>query len=221
MYLFKFMKHWMKKKKRPRTRGRRRKNNQQSPADSGNAINITKQKSVEQDPGSLLRSSPSMYESSVDVSDIAQESIQSQGQDLQLAPIKNITSTESSHKVTSKGMQWPADYGRNVQLVELKLSADCKLTGTVMVANLAYHKNIFIRWTADNWATYHDQVASYDHSSSGYTHDWFTFSTDSSLLQKGEDGGVCVELAVAYQVNWQEFWDNNQQQNFTILLKDE
>ena len=219
MYLFKFMKHWMKKKKRPR--GRRRKNNQQSPADSGDAINIVKQKSAEQNPLSLLRSSPSMYEySSNPVSDTVQESTESQGQDLQLAPIRNTISTESSHQVTSTGMQWPADYGRNVQLVELKLSADCKLTGTVMVANLAYHKNIFIRWTSNNWATYHDTVASYDHSSLGYTHDWFTFSADSTLLQNGKDGGVCVELAVAYQVNGLEFWDNNQQQNFTVLLTD-
>ena len=35
-----------------------------------------------------------------------------------------------------------------------------------------------------------------------------------------QEGGVCVKLAVAYQVNGQEFWDNNQQQNFLLELSE-
>ena len=137
-------------------------------------------------------------------------------QEAQTDESTEVVTTEETVEPSCQEMQWAVDTRRNVQLVELRLSADCKLSGTVVVANLAYHKNVFVRWTADNWATYQDQVASYDHTSDGYSHDWFVFSTDSLLLH--QEGEVCVELAVAYQVNGQEFWDNNQQQNFELLL---
>ncbi len=104
-----------------------------------------------------------------------------------------------------------------VKLVKFRLSNDSKLSGTVMVANLAYHKNIFIRWTDNNWASYQDTMASYDDSSEGFSHDWFKFTIDSDSVCKDTDGGVCVELAVAYQVNGMEFWDNNEEKNYTIL----
>ena len=108
------------------------------------------------------------------------------------------------------------DISTTVKLVKFRLSTDSKLSGTVMVANLAYHKNIFVRWTVNNWATYQDTVASHDDSSEGFSHDWFTFTIDSDSVCKDTDGGVCVELAVAYQVNGMEFWDNNVQQNYVL-----
>ena len=137
-------------------------------------------------------------------------------QEVQTDESTEVATTEETVEPSCQEMQWAVDTRRNVQLVELRLSADCKLSGTVTVVNLAYHKNVFVRWTADNWASYQDQVASYDHSSDGYSHDWFVFYIDSPLLR--QEGGVCVELAVAYQVDGQEFWDNNQQQNFELFL---
>ena len=137
-------------------------------------------------------------------------------QETQADESTEVATTEETVEPSCQKMQWAVDTRRNVQLVELRLSADCKLGGTVVVANLAYHKNVYVRWTADNWASYQDQVASYAHSSDDYSHDWFVFSIDSPLLR--QEGGVCVELSVAYQVDGQEFWDNNQQQNFELLL---
>ena len=137
-------------------------------------------------------------------------------QEAQTDESTEVATTEETVEPSCQEMQWAVDTRRNVQLVELRLSSDCKLGGTVVVANLAYHKNVFVRWTADNWASYQDQVASYAHSSDGYSHDCFVFCIDSPLLR--QEGGVCVELAVAYQVDGQEFWDNNQQQNFDLLF---
>ncbi len=76
--------------------------------------------------------------------------------------------------------------------------------------NLAYHKNIFVRWTVNNWATYQDTVASHDDSSEGsLTIGSHSPSTMTQFARTLMAGGVCVELAVAYQVNGMEFWDNN------------
>ena len=137
-------------------------------------------------------------------------------QEAQTDESTEVAITEETVEPSCQEMQWAVDTRRSVQLVKLRLSVDCKLSGTVVVANLAYHKNVFVRWTADNWASYQDQVASYDHSSDGYSHDWFVFSIDSPLLR--QEGGECVELAVTYQVNGQELWDNNQQQNYELLV---
>ncbi len=128
-----------------------------------------------------------------------------------------LVATDEGFCDSSQPKLWPVDTTSDVQLVELRLTADSKLSGTVMVTNLAYHKNIFIRWTDNNWASYQDTVASYDDSSEGFSHDWFTFTIDSDSVCKDTAGGVCFELAVAYQVNGMEFWDNNEEKNYTIL----
>lgn len=117
---------------------------------------------------------------------------------------------------------WPVDISRNVQLIKLHLGADFQLSGSVIVANLAYHKNIFVRWTTNSWSSYQDQAACYSHSSDDYCKDWFTFTVDpfsggltvdlDTLISKG----VQFELAVCYMVNGMEHWDNNQRRNFII-----
>ncbi len=129
-----------------------------------------------------------------------------------------FVATDEGFCDSSQPKLWPVDMRSNVQLVELRLTADSKLSGRVMVANLAHHKNIFVRWTANNWASYQDTVASHDDSSERLSHDWFTFTIDSDSVCKDTNGGVCVELAVAYQVNGMEFWDNNGGDNFGLLL---
>ena len=129
-----------------------------------------------------------------------------------------LVATDEGFCDSSQPKLWPVDMRNNVQLVELRLTADSNMSGTVMVANLAYHKRVFVRWTANNWASYHDTMASYDDSSEGFSHDWFRFTIDSNSVCNETDGGVCVELAVAYHVNGMEFWDNNGGENFGILL---
>ncbi len=111
---------------------------------------------------------------------------------------------------------FPLKTGQNVQLSELELRADSTLNGIVRVANLAYNKTVFIRWTTDNWISCQDTRANYCYSSEQYTHDSFTFTLDVSLPVRGHDG-VCVELAIGYQVNNALYWDNNQGENFQIL----
>lgn len=120
---------------------------------------------------------------------------------------------------------FPVKTEENVQLAELELRADCTLNGTVKVVNLDYNKTVFVRWTIDNWASHQDTMASYSCSSDGLTHDLFTFTLDynwpavvSLAADKDADcAGVCVQLAVAYQVNGTEFWDNNDGENFQVL----
>ena len=116
--------------------------------------------------------------------------------------------------------QWATDNNKHVQLVELCLSPDSMINGKVMVSNQAYHKNIFVRWTADKWAMFEVQVASYEQSADDLSRDYFVFSIKSPSLEgKDPPNGVYVELAVAYQVVGMEFWNNNREQNFGLLME--
>ena len=132
----------------------------------------------------------------------------------------SATDSTAEEALPCQQIQWATDSSKHVQLVELCLSPDSMINGKVMVSNLAYHKNIFVRWTADKWVTFEDQLASYEQSADDFSRDYFVFSIKSpSLERENSTSGVYVELAVAYQVGGMDFWDNNSQQNFGLLMK--
>lgn len=85
------------------------------------------------------------------------------------------------------------------------------LHGVVRVANLAYAKEVTVRWTHDNWKTSHDTHAVFL-SNDGAT-DRFAFE----LPINGDD----VSFAIQYRSEGAEYWDNNRGSNYTVLsLKD-
>ena len=80
------------------------------------------------------------------------------------------------------------------------------LHGVVRVSNLAYDKEICIRWTHDNWKTSCDTSAVFC-VNDGNT-DRFSFELPIS----GDD----VQFALRYRTNGQEFWDNNRGRNYCV-----
>ena len=80
------------------------------------------------------------------------------------------------------------------------------LHGIVRVSNLAYNKEICIRWTCDNWKTFRDTSAVFC-ANDGHT-DRFSFE----LPINGDD----VQFALRYRTNGQEFWDNNRGRNYCV-----
>ena len=81
------------------------------------------------------------------------------------------------------------------------------LHGNIRVSNLAYDKEICIRWTHDNWKTCHDTSAVFC-ANDGHT-DRFSFE----LPINGDD----VQFALRYRTNGQEFWDNNRGRNYCVI----
>ncbi|KAF2277788.1 uncharacterized protein EI97DRAFT_273185 [Westerdykella ornata] len=106
-----------------------------------------------------------------------------------------------------------------VRVERLFLASDNKtLIGTVAVANIAYHKVVVARFTLDYWNTTSEVVAEYNQdvrkkqASDGY--DRFNFSiklADQANLETKK-----LLLCVRYNVNGQEYWDNNNHQNYQI-----
>lgn len=83
------------------------------------------------------------------------------------------------------------------------------LHGIVRVANLAYSKEVAIRWTHDGWRTSHDTCCVFC-SNDGDT-DRFAFE----LPINGDD----VSFAIRYRVLNEEYWDNNRGSNYTVASK--
>ena len=84
------------------------------------------------------------------------------------------------------------------------------VTGVVLVKNIEYHKEVFIRYTLDKWNTIHHTDAVYIPNSSDGDTDRFTFSI---LFPK-----CCeeMEFAVCYKLSRGEFWDSNDGKNFKV-----
>ncbi|KAL4642082.1 protein phosphatase 1 regulatory subunit 3E-like [Arapaima gigas] len=87
------------------------------------------------------------------------------------------------------------------------------LSGFVRVLNVAFEKNVLLRYTLNNWVTFFDVPASYvPQSSDGFT-DKFSFKIITpTFLESG--GGL--QFAVKYSVGGDEFWDNNHGNNYKV-----
>jgi len=118
---------------------------------------------------------------------------------------------------------FPSDsYERQTQPVRVErifLASDNKtLVGTVACANISFHKVVVARFTLDYWKTTSEVVAEFNHdvrkkqSNDGY--DRFNFNI--KLADQANLASKTLLLCVRYNVNGQEFWDNNNSMNYQV-----
>lgn len=111
---------------------------------------------------------------------------------------------------------------RKQQLIRVEkvyLSSDKKLLlASVAVHNLAFHKHVTARFTLDYWKTTSEVNAEYNndvrkrHLSDGC--DRFTFSI--KIADQANLENKTLFFCVRYNVNGQEFWDNNSSLNYQV-----
>lgn len=106
-----------------------------------------------------------------------------------------------------------------VRLERLFLSSDNKnLVGVVAVANIAFHKLVVARFTLDYWRTVSEVTAEYNHdvrrkqAHDGY--DRFNFSI--KLADQANLESKTMFICIRYNVQGQEFWDNNSAMNYQV-----
>ena len=85
------------------------------------------------------------------------------------------------------------------------------MTGTVKVKNIAFAKEVTVRFTVDGWKSYRDIWADYVPKSSDGETDRFQFRI--SVPQDVDIGGK-LEFAIRYRTAGEEYWDNNFQRNY-------
>ncbi|KAI9823020.1 MAG: hypothetical protein M1832_002674 [Thelocarpon impressellum] len=116
----------------------------------------------------------------------------------------------------------PDRLARPVRVERVVLSPDSRnLIGTAAVANLAFGKLVVVRFTFDYWKTTSEVVAEYDadvrrrHVDDG----WDRFNFGIKLADQGNLESKTLFFCVRYNVNGQEFWDNNEAVNFQVDFK--
>ncbi len=87
------------------------------------------------------------------------------------------------------------------------------VSGTVRVANIAYHKQVKIRYTFNNWLTCDDILACYVQNSFDGSTDRFSFTLS---VPPYFDVGSRLAFAVMYDAGGQTFWDNNHSRNYVV-----
>ncbi|ORY15103.1 putative phosphatase regulatory subunit-domain-containing protein, partial [Clohesyomyces aquaticus] len=106
-----------------------------------------------------------------------------------------------------------------VRVERIFLASDHKtLVGNVAVANIAFQKLVVARFTLDYWKTTSEVVAEFNQdvrkkqTNDGY--DRFNFNI--KLADQANLASKTLLLCVRYNVNGQEFWDNNGSMNYQV-----
>ncbi|KAL9614432.1 MAG: hypothetical protein Q9167_001103 [Letrouitia subvulpina] len=106
-----------------------------------------------------------------------------------------------------------------VKVEKIYLSPDNKnLMAGIAVANLAFHKLVVARFTLDYWKTTSEVVADYNNDvrrkQTNDGRDRFVFSV--KLEDQANLESKTLFFCVRYNVNGQEFWDNNDSMNYQV-----
>ena len=106
-----------------------------------------------------------------------------------------------------------------VKVERVYLSPDNKqLLGAIAVQNISFHKLVIARFTLDYWKTTSEVKADYNHDvrrkqiNDGY--DRFVFSI--KLEDQANLENKTMFFCVRYNVNGQDFWDNNHALNYQV-----
>lgn len=139
---------------------------------------------------------------------------------------QHILDSSLDNTLVLKLPNWPAvnPSKRSVtQMVSLESlsweNARSIIKGRVLVRNVAFEKLVTIRMSFNHWQTWIDVDARYEESSEDDTLDRFVFELVTpnhlSYMNLINSDSHC-SLAVRYQVNGAEYWDNNSGNNFSL-----
>jgi Carbohydrate/starch-binding module (family 21) len=115
---------------------------------------------------------------------------------------------------------------QNIVLDTVNVSHGKMLRLSVLVRNIAYEKNVTMRFTWDAWETYEDVQATYDMSVApdmdGYTGlDRFTITMDLNTHNFEITSTAQMDFAFRYIAAGEEYWDNNGSENHKVSKSDE
>ena len=86
-----------------------------------------------------------------------------------------------------------------------------QITGCVTVRNDAPDKQVIVRYTTSDWNSYEEIAAEWMETIESHGCDKFRFSISSLTTP------CTVQLAVRYEVLEQQYWDNNNCNNYTVV----
>ncbi|KAK3698595.1 hypothetical protein QZH41_004084 [Actinostola sp. cb2023] len=94
------------------------------------------------------------------------------------------------------------------------IQSDKSITGTIKVKNVAFHKEIRVRYTLDSWNSHTDVASSYVPDSNDGNSDRFSFAM--TIPEYFLASGGNLEFAICYRTDGKEYWDNNGGINYRV-----
>ena len=89
------------------------------------------------------------------------------------------------------------------------------LTGFIRVANITYNKNVFVRFSYDDWASTQEVTAAFVKSYKGNLADQFSFE-----IEIKKDFTV-MEFVVCYETDGcGTYWDNNETRCYKVVMQE-
>ncbi len=122
------------------------------------------------------------------------------------ATISSMASFKCEHCLRRDGI-----VQKRVSVESFTCTEHGNVTGTIKVCNLAYDKQVLVRYSQNGWITSSNSEARYK-SSSGES-DQFQFQIPFNISVSHY-----LEFAVCYRVSGGEFWDNNEGRNYGVIL---
>ncbi|KAI9501504.1 putative phosphatase regulatory subunit-domain-containing protein [Coemansia spiralis] len=111
-----------------------------------------------------------------------------------------------------------------IERVELENNKRCAATlrGTIKVHNIAFEKNVVVRYSFDQWRTVEEAPATYartllDSQGNRPGVDRFTFTLSLPAFVTASLPAT-VAICTRYNVAGQEFWDNNKGSNYIVKI---
>jgi hypothetical protein len=98
--------------------------------------------------------------------------------------------------------------------LENAVASQNSLMGTVKVKNIAFHKEIFVRYTLDSWNSHTGVMGAYVQDSNDGNTDRFSFAITIPEYFIASAGSF--EIAICYRTDGKEYWDNNGGINYRV-----
>lgn len=96
--------------------------------------------------------------------------------------------------------------------------AEDQIVGTVKVKNLAFHKEVFVRLSTDNWKTHEDAFCNFVPNNLPSTGTFVVFDTFSFKINLPPRSRR-VEFCVCFRCEGKEYWDSNSGANYVVVKK--
>ncbi|XP_057666942.1 protein phosphatase 1 regulatory subunit 3B isoform X1 [Diorhabda carinulata] len=95
--------------------------------------------------------------------------------------------------------------------------AEDNILGTIKVRNLAFHKEVFVRCSSNEWRSHEDCFCTYVpnnmNTNINVLYDTFSFKIQLPVNAKK------LEFCVCFKCEGKEYWDSNDSKNYTIVKK--
>ena len=129
------------------------------------------------------------------------------------SPLTSPTSTKTPCINSSSSS--PTGCSSNNLLNNQSDSCAVSVTTCIRVVNLSFEKEVYCRFTCNNWATWSEVLASFIPTSSDSWTDRFTATFTVGNLTAGQR----VSFALRFKSGSQEYWDNNNGQNYSLMYR--